>query len=154
MPNRDDRVSNGASMDRVVELGALITRLRQELRMYERELSTLLGRQPGLAKTKQVTGKPTVAATPAKKRPKSAAPKAKPATKAKPRAGKPATAHEAGSTTARIVKLLRDAPQDVFDAAEVARHLGAKVESVRTMLKRLVESGDVRKTGRGSFRAR
>ncbi len=152
-------------MDHVVELGALITKLRQELRMYERELASLLGRSPGLAKTKQLVGKPG-APPPLPKKPrkeppaKSTKPKPKPKSKSSKPKPKPKTpkgklaTHESGSTTARIVKLMRDAPQDVFDAAEVARHLGAKVESVRTMLKRLVESGDLRKTGRGAFRAR
>ena len=119
-------------MDRVVELGALITKLRTELRSHERELAALLAVIPAVTESKRRSGKRA----------------GKRATK---RAGK--TDHARGSTTGKIMRLLRDHPKDVFDAAEVARHLGAKVESVRTMLKRLVEGGDIRKTGRGAFRA-
>ena len=117
-------------MDRVVELGALITKLRAELRVHERELAALLATIP-------------VTHPPAKK----------PAKKANDKAAARKSTHEAGSTTGKILRLLRDNPKDVFDAAEVAHHLGAKIASVRTMLTRLVESGDIRKTGRGAFRS-
>ena len=129
-------------MDRVVELGAVITRLRGELRAHERELAALLA---------------TIPVTPSPSGEKKRATKAKAGTKRragakrKPARGK--VGHESGSTTGKILRLLRDNPKDVFDAAEVAHHLGAKVDSVRTMLKRLVESGDIHKTGRGAFRA-
>jgi hypothetical protein len=110
-------------LDRVVELGAIIARLRTELRTHERELATLMAAAPVAPKTKK----------------RSAG--------AKKKKGKSV------STTGKILRLLRAHPKDVFDAAEVARHLDAKVESVRTMLMRLVEAGDIHKTGRGAFRA-
>jgi response regulator of citrate/malate metabolism len=57
-------------------------------------------------------------------------------------------------TTAKIVRLLSSQPRAVFDAAEVAQHLGANIASVRVMLKRLVEAKKIRRTGRGAYRAR
>jgi len=103
---------------------------------HERELSALLSVIPVAAEAKAASERTNQKAGPKKE-------------KKKPASG----GHDRESTTGKIMKLLRDHPKDVFDAAEVARHLGAKVESVRTMLKRLVEAGDIRKTGRGAFRA-
>jgi hypothetical protein len=57
-------------------------------------------------------------------------------------------------TTAKIVRLLSNHPREVYDAAEVAEHLGANIASVRVMLKRLVEAKKIRRTGRGAYRAR
>jgi hypothetical protein len=128
-------------LDRVVELGAVIAKLRGELRAHERELAALLATIPVAPQKPVAAGKRT------KKRTKKNG-KAKGGGK---RRGE--TDHEAGSTTSQILDLLRAHPKDVFAAAEVARHVGAKVESVRTMLMRLVEAGDIRKTGRGAFRA-
>lgn len=124
-------------MDRVVALGAKIAELRRQLAGYESELATLL-RQ---GKTAPPVASSAHVSSPSKSRA---------ATKSNL-----TSSHEgARGTTARIVRLLGAHPRDVFDAAEVAEHLGANVASVRVMLKRLVESGKVRRTGRGAYRAR
>jgi len=113
-------------MDRVVALGAKIAELRKQLAAHEAELAALLRKGQGAHDARAVVRGKTTSATP-----------------------------EAGrGTTARIVRLLAAHPRDVFDAAEVAEHLDANVASVRVMLKRLVEAGKVRRTGRGAYRAR
>lgn len=111
-------------LDRVVALGAEITELRRRLRACEAELGALLG-----AASPRATGQPAPRSTPRPKR-------------------------TGGGTTARILALLEKHPRDVFDAAEVATHLAANVGSVRVMLKRLLDGGKIRRTGRGAYRAR
>ena len=118
----------GQPLDRVVALGAKITDLRRQLAACESELAALMhdrrGRRGRRAQSK----------------------------------GESAHVERANGglrgTTAKIVRLLSSHPRDVYDAAEVADHLGANIASVRVMLKRLVEAKKIRRTGRGAYRAR
>jgi len=117
----------GPTIDRVVALGAKITELRRQLAVCESELASLLRTRGRRAHSPD--GARKIAAH---------------ATSTEGRRG----------TTAKIVRLLSSRPRAVFDAAEVAQHLGANIASVRVMLKRLVEAKRIRRTGRGAYRAR
>jgi hypothetical protein len=115
-------------IDRVVALGVKIAELRRQLSACEAELAALLhdrSRKSAVSARTRANSRTSIQRNDGLR-----------------------------GTTAKIVRLLASHPRDVYDAAEVADHLGANIASVRVMLKRLVEGKRIRRTGRGSYRAR
>jgi hypothetical protein len=172
------------NLERVVELGGEIATLRQqqadigkEISLKEEKLAQLLGNRAAAAKVTKAALEQMAADTvePAKKRggaaakkaPKVAAKKVVKAPKA-PKAKEPkkvargkaekatkSSAGASGSTiTDGIVKLLNDHPGQAFHVSDVAEHLSAKVDSIRTMMKRLAARELIAKAGPGEYCAK
>jgi hypothetical protein len=137
-------MAGASQVDRVVALGAKITELRRQLATCESELASLLRDRTDRHDQHDRRGRRAQSRARTRNSPKSNA-------RIERSEGR---ADGLRGTTAKIVGLLASHPRDVYDAAEVARHLGANIASVRVMLKRLVESKKIRRTGRGAYRAR
>jgi hypothetical protein len=156
---------NGASLERVVELGARIADMRkqlealeQQIRQEEAALQKLLGSKrkdgvaavvarAGLEKAGKQKGRRKAAVEGAARRGSS---RVKTVKKGRRRGGAGAAG---GTIMESIVELLEGRRNEALSVADIAGALGAKPTSVATMLKRLLTKGRISRPETGRYAA-